>query len=399
MNVTVYLFGEFNSRYSQYPDDYASNIFTTFNSHAKSTTQVAIHRDGNLMYYGYIRKLENDRYIGLCAVLNGLYLTKIDGLFSLYENMVSNLIANGRLIHFNERGEVVSSVEKLYVHKEEIDLITESLRAGFYHLNNCAAKLPAVNYGKSKDSIEDFSVDDDRSEIVKSSYQNGYTFIYKSKDFNTTQLNSYREVLARISDENASLKKERTELQEKLLAVQRQKKQIKNVILLILVVIGCSIGIYLLNKNLYNTQGQLAEANDTIQIKNTELQKGKATISSLHISLDSLQQICNNERNAREKVEDKLENISKSAPFIATNCNVSSTWFSFDYYTTKEKKITVTLKAINENNSEVISNTHTLTLYEGTGYKKLNFHYKLDSSCFYYVVLMYDGKIIAGKRW
>jgi len=86
MNATVYLFGNFNSGYTQYPDDYTSDIFGKFHSNAKSTTQIAIHRNGNLMYYGYIRKLEQDRYLGLCVVLNGLMLTRIDGLFSLFEN-------------------------------------------------------------------------------------------------------------------------------------------------------------------------------------------------------------------------------------------------------------------------------------------------------------------------
>ena len=108
MNVSVYLFGEFNSGYSQYPDDYASSIFQKFSANAKSTTQIAIHRDGNLVYYGYIRKLQQDRYIGLCVVLNGLILKRIDGLFSLFENTISNLVTNGKLIHFNEHGDLVS---------------------------------------------------------------------------------------------------------------------------------------------------------------------------------------------------------------------------------------------------------------------------------------------------
>ena len=131
MNATVYLFGEFNSGYTQYPDDYTSAIFNQFHKNAKSTTQIAIHRDGNLIYYGYIRKLEQERYIGLCVVLNGLLLTRIDGLFSLFENTISGLVTKGLLIHFNEQGDIVTKVEKLYLNKEEVGLLNESLRAGF----------------------------------------------------------------------------------------------------------------------------------------------------------------------------------------------------------------------------------------------------------------------------
>ena len=57
MNISVYLFGEFSVGYSQYPNDYAKIIFESFAKSAQATTQITIHRDGDLMYYGYIRKM------------------------------------------------------------------------------------------------------------------------------------------------------------------------------------------------------------------------------------------------------------------------------------------------------------------------------------------------------
>lgn len=64
MNISVYLFGEFSVGYSQYPNDYAKIIFESFAKSAQATTQITIHRDGDLMYYGYIRKMENAEYLG-----------------------------------------------------------------------------------------------------------------------------------------------------------------------------------------------------------------------------------------------------------------------------------------------------------------------------------------------
>lgn len=206
MNATVYLFGEFNSGYTQYPDDYTFAIFRTFHENAKSITQIVIHRNGNLMYYGYIRKLEQERYIGLCVVLNGLLLTRLDGLFSLFENIISGLVTKGQLIHFNEQGDIVTKVEKLYMNKEEVDLLNESLRAGFNRFESNIRTLPAISYNVSKDSVKNFVIDDDLDEIIKSSYTNGYTFIYKSKGFNTVQMNSYKGVLTRLSNEKKNYK-------------------------------------------------------------------------------------------------------------------------------------------------------------------------------------------------
>ncbi len=61
--------------------------------------------------------------------------------------------------------------------------------------------------------------------------------------------------------------------------------------------------------------------------------------------------------------------------------------------------MTLTLRAVNERNSEVVSNTHTLTLSKGNGSATLSFARTLDISYFYYVFIIYDGHIVAGKRW
>lgn len=60
----------------------------------------------------------------------------------------------------------------------------------------------------------------------------------------------------------------------------------------------------------------------------------------------------------------------------------------------KGRDVVESLKAVNEKNSQIVSNTY----YKGGGTKKY-FSKNLYISDYYYVVLIYDGKIIAGKRW
>ena len=86
MNVSIYIFGEFAAGYSQYPQDYTTAIFKQFNSKAKSQTQLCIHRDGDLIYYAYIRKLSEQKYIGLCAVLNGMMFSDVQTVFNCLNN-------------------------------------------------------------------------------------------------------------------------------------------------------------------------------------------------------------------------------------------------------------------------------------------------------------------------
>lgn len=403
MNASVYLFGEFNSGYSQYPDDYASSIFQKFSANAKSTTQIAIHRDGNLVYYGYIRKLQQERYIGLCVVLNGLILKRIDGLFSLFENTISNLVTNGKLIHFNEQGDLVASVEKLYLNREEIDLLTESLRAGFKRFEAFSAPLPAVSYGTSKDSFKDFVVDDDQDEIVKSSYTNGYTYIYKSKGFNTAQLNSYKGVLSRAYKE----KKELTEKYEKLQAEHaktlRQKKQFKYVLILFFILLGCAIGLFSLNDNLNITRDALSNANDTISMQNDSLSSKTVQISNLHTENHELEQSRQAEELRRVEAENNLEDfkskIRNRQPFIvkSTSFSFSSGYLSFEYYGMTEGSVSVKVKAFNDN-GECYTNSSNIYIEEGDNSASIFVSRSLDGDKWYSFELLKNNVILGGDR-
>lgn len=227
MNSSVYIFGNLSSGYTQYPDEKStSSIFQKFYTKAKATTQIAIRRDGNLMYYAYIRKLEQGKYIGLCVLLNGAALTKFEGLFSLFENVISNLVTKGYLIKYNDSGNLIANTEHLYMNREEIDLVAESLKGGFDSMQSTAMKLPPVNYAISSESVKEFVVEDDAKEILKSSYTNGYTYIYKSKGFNTALMNSYQGVLSRVSRERDELKSRNVNLSLQLSKVKAQKRNL-----------------------------------------------------------------------------------------------------------------------------------------------------------------------------
>ncbi len=208
MNSTVYIYGKLSSGYSQYPEDYTKSIFQYLYLNAKTITQIAIHRDRDMMYYCYIRKFGVGNYIGFCVLLNDLMLATVDNLFLLFENVVSNMLSNGYLIRFDENGNIIPNAASLYLNQEAISLITESIKVGFDRLESTSRKLPPMNFAIKKDTLKEYSLQNNHDEIIKSTYQNGYTYIYKSKEFDTLQMNSYRGVLSRITKENKELKKQ-----------------------------------------------------------------------------------------------------------------------------------------------------------------------------------------------
>lgn len=333
MNSSVYIFGNMSSGYTQYPDDYSKAIFTTFYKYSKATTQLTLHREGNLMYYGYIRKLEQNRYVGFCVVLNGLMLVKVDGLFNLFENVISNLVEKGSLICFNISGNIEPCVKMLYLSQEEIFLITEALKAGFNKMEGSSKKIPNVDFSVGKDSKQAYSIEDDYNEIVKSSYTNGFTLIYKSKDYNTAQLNSYQAILLKLNNENASLKKENDKLKAEKNKILQQKNRFRFVIILFVVAIVLGVGSYTLYESLGKAQIALKDAKGEIKKKNDSIQVGNAYISSLKEQQETLQNSLQVVSNQLKEAQDNLKRSPEIKKVAIPKASIKIYNVDYDYDT------------------------------------------------------------------
>ena len=196
MNSSVYIFGNLRNGYVQYPDDYAQEVLGSFAIKSKSKTQVIVHRDKNLMYYGYVRRLDvTGQYIGFCVLLNGVMLSKMDSLFVMFEKAFAELVSQAEIIQMDGIGNIVSTTNQLTGKQQEVERILNYLRGETERLEHSASKLPPVNYGIAQDSIVMFSVSEVEKKIVDASVSYGYTCITKDDGYDTPLLAGLRSVL------------------------------------------------------------------------------------------------------------------------------------------------------------------------------------------------------------
>lgn len=175
MNVSVYLYvnpGGGEQEHLQYPNDYTSEIFQKFGRISKSPNQLVIHRDGDLMYYGYVIKLSPVGYVGFCVVLNGLYVTNIDGVFSIFKRGFEKLLHAGRFLHVSGDKVVATLVlpQKL---EEELGGLEPLLSMEFRGLP--VAKLPAQSYAGSGRKVVYYA--QGVFGIVESTIKDGYVVV------------------------------------------------------------------------------------------------------------------------------------------------------------------------------------------------------------------------------
>lgn len=250
--MTSYIFGKFFGGYTQYPNDSQSDVFQQIVANAKAETQVVIHRDGNLMYYCYLRKFDVDKYIGFCVILNGTYVEKVFQAFRLFEELITKIAYRGNLLYFDEKGNLTSKLHHLYKQVEEINLVDTDLQASFSELIKKQPLLPPTDFSVASHTSTVYSIEDDLKEVVHSSLTFGYTYILKENDFNTQKMNAYRSTLKRLSRENGDLKEKCQNISHELVTERTKRRNLVWVCLLGMVVV--IMGIILYNKVLFPSE-------------------------------------------------------------------------------------------------------------------------------------------------
>ena len=222
MNSTFYIFGKFNGSYAQFPVDYTQDIFQQLpNRSSFSNTQLVIHRDGNLMYYCYMRKLEQDNFIGFCLLLNDAMIEEIPALFELFDNGISHLALAGEIVKINDNGDIVSNTDSLLSNRQTIQQIANNMMRDLNHLVETRKKLPAQSLAVSQDEIKRFNIRDDAKQIVDSALS--YALVFVTKDEDSQNIDSYRSTIKR-------LKEETERMQKTIQTLQRNNEQFKSTV-------------------------------------------------------------------------------------------------------------------------------------------------------------------------
>ena len=403
VNSSIYIFGSFDNGYTQYPDNYAKGIYQNFFAQAKSKSQIVMHRDKELMYYGYVRKLDkSSQYIGFCVLLNGMMFSNISNLFAIFENAIAELVSRGDIIAFNEHGDIISTTSSLANQQQEISDIIAIIRNGIDGMESYTKSLPPVNYSISNTEQKVFAYSDHNDTIVNASCRYAYTYIAKDKGCDTASLSGYKGVIRKLHKEKDELSSEYSNLKNQYDKLNKQKKQYRNVIILCLLVVLCGTGLFFLNDTLNNTQQTLEQSqNENVQ-KGKTIQKLNADITILNGNISNLESSLSYEQSKREEAEAELNTLkniyTEHQPLFikSTSFNFNTGYLSFEYYGYYEKTITLGVRAYDGNNS--YSNSTTFNVEKGHHFASIYLSSYLSSSRWYSFELLIGNKIIGGDR-
>ena len=206
MNYSIYLYGNFGIGYTQYPSEESTGtLFKEFYANAKSKTQIAIHRDGDLMFYSYIYKLCEGQFIGISLVINHAMLTNVMELFLIFEDAIAEAASENKLFKFDPSGEITHAVDHYAGNEQQIsyfcNLLSGIIRDELDNELMRMVDLPGIDYSVSGDSCKSFSYEDleegidPDEEILSASHTYEFTYIYSSRPSHSEKMDVYRDLI------------------------------------------------------------------------------------------------------------------------------------------------------------------------------------------------------------
>lgn len=320
MVLKNYIFSQVSDIYHQYTTDYSETFLKQFCSNCFASDQIAIHRNGNLIYYAYAHKNSESELYGICIVCGEICLN----LQWLYEYLQKTLEASankGVLFRYDEQGQICKNVDNFSSEVAEVDNLFREIKEYINKHQAYWEALPPEDFSIPLDSKISFAFNEDEKGKITDAIRHYHNVIVT---MDNTSPSSFAKTIKRLNSENSQLQEEKERLENELESLSKQKKQYKSVnILSILVVIGL-IAILFFNQNVNALNNELAKQEYSVDsLKNVVSDKDI-------IIYNQTQEIKTTKNNLREVKKDLehskaiLNDLSLYMPISVSNMEIKN---------------------------------------------------------------------------
>lgn len=256
MKPIVYFFGTLPNGFSSYPTDHTRAFFEDFLKRSKNQLQIAVHREGSLLYYGYVRKF-NSNYFGICVCIDRIY-NNVSNLFKIFDGVYAEMIKRGDIIKMDANANIDWNIKS---YADETVAINEYAKNIINRLNiseNNTETLPNVDFSISKNDCLDISLEVTRDEIIDATrhYSNLYIVKTNAEIERVTgfvhAIEAKNKEISALKTELQNQKEENTDLSEQLTEAKIQQRNLVWVSVLGVVVLV--LGVILWNKVLFPSE-------------------------------------------------------------------------------------------------------------------------------------------------
>lgn len=280
MNYGLYLFGTNKGTYIQYPSD-GEEVFLKPLCVSVKGSQLTVYQKEALTHYAFFRQLgsESSQIFGICIVTNGVHFKEMKVLYQAFDKMFYRIVFSGKILRLTGTGIISYLSDNFASDKESVeqaevlirDIIKEDLEPYAVHTRQNFSGLI---------STTTIALEERNSEILSVIEQNNVVHIYSSDNANSS-LNYVEQTVSSLYKENSQLKADYSKLQS-------QKRQYRNVLFLLFVILACSLGLYYFYNDANDKAEHIRQLEKTITKKNAAIEERDHSISELQNSINDL---------------------------------------------------------------------------------------------------------------
>lgn len=320
MILKNYLFSQVLGTYQQYTTDYSETFLKQFCNNCFAPDQIAIHRDGNLIYYAYAHKNSASELYGICIVCGEICLN-LQWLYEYFQKVLEASANKGVLFCYDEQGEIRKNIDKFSSVVAEIDNLFREIKEYVNTRQSYWEILPPEDFSIPVDSKISFAFNEDEESKITDAIRHYHNVVVT---MDSTSPSSFAKTVKRLNSEKNQLQEEKETLENEIESLSKQKKQYRWVFVLsILVVIGL-IAILLFNQNVNQLNNELARQEYAVDsLKNVVSNKD----SIIYNQTQEIRVTKNNLKEAKKELDyskSLLNDLSLYTPISVSNMEVKN---------------------------------------------------------------------------
>lgn len=256
MEPQIYFFGTLPNGFSSYPSDHTKAFFEKFLERSKNQLQIVVHREDNLLHYGYVRKFNNG-YFGICICIDRIY-NHVNYLFSLFDDVFVDMVKKGDILKMDVQHNINWALKNYADEAVSLNEYKRKIITSLNVNNNNSQALPPIDFSISINECLDISLEAPREEIISATKRYSNLYIVKT-NAEIERLTGFFHLIENKNKEIDSLKQEirnqkkaNSELSTRLLKAKAQQKSLAWVSVCGAIIL--ILGVIVWNKVLYPSE-------------------------------------------------------------------------------------------------------------------------------------------------
>lgn len=323
MILKSYLFSQVSGNYQQYTVDHLDALFKRLCKNCLASNQIAIHRDGNLMYYTYIHKVSESEIYGLCIVCGEICLN-LRWLYDFFQETFERAAYKGILFRYDEEARICKNVDSFAAEVAEIDSLFREVREYVDNRHSYWEVLPPEDFSVPLESKINLAFSEDDKEKITDAIRHYHNVVVTMEN---TAPSSFAKTVDRLTSEKMQLQEEKTELESEVEYLSKQKKQYRWVVSLSVAVIAGLVGLYFLNGSLNDTKEQLLQARNTIEEQELSITALNDEMRAVRAELIGTQASLKVAIEERDTARVKLDKLANMMPIAISDIEIANTYY------------------------------------------------------------------------